>query len=505
MFSQFKEALLKIIEKNSRAVSSKLKNKNNSNDGKLDNSENKSNLTTGVKQNSQEAADISDNSHFEDNQNPNIDNINKDSSTDSTTDPNIPSLSPKEDRPELGSSGIKGSSLSSAVGSKNTKRKQDLITLGFLGALLVVLMGWIKYNSAPAEELDENGKKPPLKLEVASSALDSEKMWRNYFEDKLVDSKTQSNKKLELIEQSINDQAKVNQDQFKQEIEKLKQQLRFLADEQNASKIRTREIENNMQSKDQEEYQPAKRVDDARINVNSMSKNDIFDSPKSMRSFIPETSYVTGKLLGGISVSTSLGSASEPVPVIIKITDRGNLPKNFNMNPKQCQIMGSAYGDLSSERAIIRAETLSCRDPKEELVYTTKMAGIIYGDDGFNGIKGRVVQTSAKHLKNAMIGGMISGFANSGKGSEQFTVTNLGLANKKKGIADMAQDGAFAGIGNASEKLADYYIKQAESMSPVLMISGGARVDIVFTKGVYFGALDVEEKLRSARNKQKSK
>lgn len=62
-------------------------------------------------------------------------------------------------------------------------------------------------------------------------------------------------------------------------------------------------------------------------------------------------------------VSTSINSASEPVPVIIRILDCGNLPKNFNIDLNHCQIMGSSYGDLSSERAVIRAEILSCKDP----------------------------------------------------------------------------------------------------------------------------------------------
>ena len=148
-----------------------------------------------------------------------------------------------------------------------------------------------------------------------------------------------------------------------------------------------------------------------------MGRGEVFDRPKSARNFIPEGVYVKGVLLGGIVVSTSMGSSAEPVPVVIRVTNSGNLPKNFNVDLSKCKIIGSSYGDLSSERAIIRAETLTCNDEEAELIYTTKVAGLIYGDDGMNGIKGRVVQTSNKHLKNAIVGGMISGFAGSAKGS----------------------------------------------------------------------------------------
>ena len=73
---------------------------------------------------------------------------------------------------------------------------------------------------------------------------------------------------------------------------------------------------------------------------------------------------------------------------------------------KQCRLLASAYGDISSERAIVRAEELVCEDKEAGLVISTKVSGVIYGDDGTNGIRGSVVSMSDKHLKNAVIGGV---------------------------------------------------------------------------------------------------
>ena len=388
-----------------------------------------------------------------------------------------------------------------AQNSNRAKKKHDLIVMLGLGLAMIIGLAFMKYQSGKANELNlKTDAKLPLNLEVASHALDIDKMWRNHFEDKLIDSKTKADEKLKLIETSINEQSVAYQNQLKTEIEKLKAQMQFISEEQAAQ---VREF-NNVLAKSQEEDKSQKSnyplIDDSRITVNHMDRGEVFDRPKSARSFIPETAYIKGVLLGGIAVSTSIGSASEPVPVIIRITERGNLPKNFNIDLTHCRIMGSSYGDLSSERAIVRAEVLSCQDPASELIYTTKVTGLIYGDDGMNGIKGKVVQTSGKHLKNAIIGGMISGFANSAKGQDQVIISSFGTGTtKKKGMGDMLQEGGFAGASNAAEKIADYYIKQAESMSPVLLVSGGTRVDIVFTKGVYLGALDVQEKLEQLR------
>ncbi|MCE2731201.1 MAG: conjugal transfer protein TraB [Rickettsiaceae bacterium] len=394
-----------------------------------------------------------------------------------------------------------GLTLPSSESSISAKKKHDLIVLFSLGVTVIIGLIFMQYRSKDSSNAKHDiDSKAPLKLEVASSALDIDKMWRNHFEDKLTDAKTSADEKLKLIENSINEQSVSYTNQLKTEIEKLKAQIGYLSEEQALARREFADSKIKSEEEDNSRKNHYPQIDESRITVNHMDRGEIFDRPKSARSFIPETAYVKGILLGGIAVSTSIGSSSEPVPVVIRITDRGSLPKNFNVDLTHCKIMGSSYGDLSSERAIVRAEVLSCTDPLTELVYTTKIAGQIHGDDGMNGIKGKVVQTSGKHLKNAMIGGMISGFAGSAKGQDQMIITSFGTgASRKKGAGDMLKEGGFAGASNAAEKIADYYIKQAESMSPVLLVSGGTKVDVVFTKGVYLNALDVQEKLEQLR------
>ena len=394
-----------------------------------------------------------------------------------------------------------GLMLPSSESSISAKKKHDLIVLLILGVTVIIGLLFMQYRSKDSSNASRDiDSKAPLKLEVASSALDIDKMWRNHFEDKLTDAKTSADEKLKLIENSINEQSVSYTNQLKTEIEKLKAQIGYLSEEQASARreFATARVKSEEEDNTRKNHYP--QIDESRITVNHMDRGEIFDRPKSARSFIPETAYVKGILLGGIAVSTSIGSSSEPVPVVIRITNPGSLPKNFNVDLTHCKIMGSSYGDLSSERAIVRAEVLSCTDPLTELVYTTKIAGQIHGDDGMNGIKGKVVQTSGKHLKNAIVGSMISGFAGSAKGQDQMIITSFGAgSSKKKGAGDMLKEGGFAGAWNAAEKIADYYIKQAESMSPVLLVSGGTKVDVVFTKGVYLNALDVQEKLEQLR------
>ncbi|MGV2432073.1 MAG UNVERIFIED_CONTAM: TraB/VirB10 family protein [Rickettsiaceae bacterium] len=204
--------------------------------------------------------------------------------------------------------------------------------------------------------------------------------------------------------------------------------------------------------------------------------------------------------MGGIAVSTSIGSPNEPVPVIVRITDKGNLPSNFSANINECRILGSGYGDISSERAIIRAEVLVCENKELEEIVTTKVSGIIYGDDGMNGIKGKVVDMSPKHIKNAAIGGILSGFANSMKSEGDIVIGAFGTARgKEQKMEDKLRGNSMSGFGNAAEKIADYYIKKAERMSPILFVPGGTKVDVVFTKGTHLGALDITKKIHNEK------
>jgi hypothetical protein len=226
-----------------------------------------------------------------------------------------------------------------------------------------------------------------------------------------------------------------------------------------------------------------------------------WDRPKSSKVYIPETSYVSGYTLGGIVVSTALNTPDEnATPVVIRLSHRGNLPKNIGVDISTCRILGSSYGDLSSERVIIRVEKLVCIDPKNELVTTSDIVGTIHGDDGMNGIKGKVVATSNKHIKNALVGGVISGLASSARKQEGLTLTSLGaIGTKKQGFGEVAGNGALTGVSNAGEKIADYYLRLAEQMSPVLTVPGGVKVDVVFTKGFYLGELGVRKKLSNIR------
>lgn len=49
--------------------------------------------------------------------------------------------------------------------------------------------------------------------------------------------------------------------------------------------------------------------------------------------------------------------------------------------------------------------------------------------------------------------------------------------------ATIARSGAYQGASKAAEKLADFYMKMADSIEPVIEVPGGKRVEVVISQG----------------------
>ncbi len=350
----------------------------------------------------------------------------------------------------------------------------------------------------------ENKDTDKYQLKLATDSVKGEKKWQSYLEDKIDEEQKARNEQLKLLEDSLNQKETAIKTSQASEFEEIKARLAFTLNELDRLKLENRSIKDEISMLGAREEE---MVFPAELSISRVEDDEDIALPESIYDYIPATSYVTGKLLGGISVSTAVSASAAPIPVVIRLEARGNLPKEFAVDIKHCRVLASAYGDISSERAVIRAEEMICEDRKEELVTTTRVAGVVYGDDGMNGIRGNVVSMSEKHLKNAFTSGVLSGFANTASGQNGLNINSLGaVSTKRKGAREMATEGLASGATTAAEKLADYHIKLAENISPVILIPGGTRVDVMFTKGVHIGSRSLREKLEKARkNKDKGR
>ena len=216
------------------------------------------------------------------------------------------------------------------------------------------------------------------------------------------------------------------------------------------------------------------------------------DKPKLLR--LPAGSLLSGQLITGLDVPTGQGARREPYPVLIRIKASAILPNRYRTNVRECFVLASGYGDLSSERAYLRSETLSCifKHNSKEQVIERPLEGYIAGEDGKAGLRGRLVSKQGQVMAKAAMAGFLSGV------SEAFDIKPVPVfsvvPNQNGQIQSPFQSGLngsealqsslIKGSNKALEKLADFYLKLADQMVPVIEISAERKVDLILTRGL---------------------
>ncbi len=215
---------------------------------------------------------------------------------------------------------------------------------------------------------------------------------------------------------------------------------------------------------------------------------------RDSRRYIPSGAFARAVLLGGLDAPTGGMSQRNPQPVLLRLMDNAVLPNFFRSRIKECFVVGAGYGDISSERAYIRTESLSCVT-RDGTAIDVPVKGYVTGEDGKAGMRGRLVSKQGQILANALLAGVASGI---GQAFQQ-SATTLSISPLGSTSAvdpeKQVQAGLGTGVGRALDRLAQYYIGLAEKVFPVIEVDAGRSVDVVLTQGVALqGSLDAQAK-----------
>lgn len=203
--------------------------------------------------------------------------------------------------------------------------------------------------------------------------------------------------------------------------------------------------------------------------------------------YLPMGSQFEGVLLNGMDVPTSTSKNKDPMPSVLRVKTDAILPNHFVHDVRECFVIISGYGDLSSERAILRTEGFSCIKENGE-VLEGPMEGYVVGDDGRVGIKGELVSKQGQMIARSLTAGFLGGIA---KGLQPWgtpdqwanTSTSVGEAETFK-MGDVLTAGAMSGASAAANQVAQFYLEMAREMFPVVEIDAARRATIVLTKGL---------------------
>lgn len=206
--------------------------------------------------------------------------------------------------------------------------------------------------------------------------------------------------------------------------------------------------------------------------------------------YVAAGSFVKGALLTGVYTPTGAGAASLPMPVMIRLTDNAILPNKQRAKLKGCFLTGAATGDLSSERIHVRLDRLSCMRPDGSAL-DVKVAGYTVGEDGKVGLRGKLITRSGQAVASAISVGLLGGVGRAMSLSSEDTTTSI-TGTQTTTVKNAWVNGLGRGMSDAMNRLVDYYLKVADRIFPVLEISSGRTVDVVFSQGVLLSNGDAQ-------------
>lgn len=207
---------------------------------------------------------------------------------------------------------------------------------------------------------------------------------------------------------------------------------------------------------------------------------------KTPGAWFPMGAIISGVALNGGDFPVSNAARRDPLPMLVRIKRDAILPNNARASVKECHVMVSGIGNMSTTRADLRAERMSCVLDGGRTI-EVPISGYVVGEDGKPGLHGKLVTKEAETIAKALRVGIIgaAGVGLTGWLGNELSA-NSGNVNVSFGGAGGGQNGASAGaapIGKSFEKITDYYSSLAKEIVPVVEINPLRQVDIVLVRG----------------------
>lgn len=219
--------------------------------------------------------------------------------------------------------------------------------------------------------------------------------------------------------------------------------------------------------------------------------------------YVSANEYAVGRLISTVYASTATEAAHNPEPIKFKITNRGVLPRAFGRDLTQCYVSGAAYGDGSSERVKVRLERMSCIERRSGEKIDVAVAGYVSGEDGANGMRGKIISRTGKIMRNSAMLGFLNGmtkFFSSLAQSNVYPKSPFGQTDALK-THEMLAAGGAEGVGSGLDLIMKKYAKFLDRLDPVIYVANGRKATIHFTKGVDLNQTEYRKSRSEKHNK----
>lgn len=206
---------------------------------------------------------------------------------------------------------------------------------------------------------------------------------------------------------------------------------------------------------------------------------------KHISHYLPAGSFAKVVLMNGINAPTGGQAAQNPVPVLMRVIDNGQMPNRFRSAIKNCHVTGAATGDIASEIAHVRLEKLTCILINGDVI-TSNVKGYVAGESGAAGFRGKLIERTGSLLAKTLFAGIAGGFGKNIQQQYQSVSTSALGAITTMDPDNAAQAGLAGGVSNSMEMLAQYYMDRANEIYPIIEVGSKRIGELVLLEGVDF-------------------
>lgn len=223
---------------------------------------------------------------------------------------------------------------------------------------------------------------------------------------------------------------------------------------------------------------------------------------------IPALSALEGVLLHGFNARTNASGSTTGgsiisannvgAPFVTRIKGSAILPNGWRASElDSCFISGTGIGVLSTERANVIADRISCVDTKGR-IFEAKVKGYGVDLDGIQGLSGTLVTKQGSALAKTALAGIASGL---GAALTPTTTASINTGTTATGSSTpytlpsgglVAGTALGSGISNSMSQLSKFYLDYAKSIFPVIEVPSGTRITWVLQESVELTAMTVK-------------
>jgi conjugal transfer pilus assembly protein TraB len=372
------------------------------------------------------------------------------------------------------------------MSANNTKKQQILFFVGAI-ALLLVIVGLFMVFSKPKSEA--NLSPPPVvpfqsPVEGLHKDADGEALLQSQVQqDKITKTQEQLKKQIQGLMTSENKLSSSDESE-KQQLQDMVAKLQAQVDQLSANQ---QAMQKNGMNGNAGATAPLGIQETALplISQTSLNPSTVTIPVRNPQNYVPSGTFVKAIMLGGADANASVTGQSSTNPMLFRILDNGTMPNGYRAKLKGCVATASVYGDVSSERGEIRLDRLSCTRKNGQII-ELPVQGTVFGPGGKNGVRGIVVMRNGQILADAGISGLAAGLGNVAQQASTTTSTSPLGSTQTVNPSQLGLNVAGSGLSSAMGQLSQYYIQRAEQYHPVIELSAGTPVDLVFLKGFYY-------------------